>query len=149
MSEQQQRLPPLGPETDLKAERVAEKLAMPVFDAPGNHQEAPPEGADTDLLPEEIAARVSGDKVQERLQRMLGWSLAQGGHAIDRVRELASPMTAADYGGLVLREAARTKQKVRVGLVGSRVVITVMAASQGAARGFIGHKQLDFAAGLG
>jgi hypothetical protein len=110
---------------DLKAERVQEALAE-------GHQEA----------------RLKAERVQERLSRMPGWSLTMGGYALDVAKDLPSAFGAVDYATFVLREAARTKQKVRVGLNGSRLVITVTAPSQGRERGMIGLEQLDFAAGL-
>lgn len=110
--------------TDLKAERVQEAGVAPV-------------GVD----------RLKAERVQERLRRMPGWGLAVGGHAIDRVRDLASAHSAAEYGTFVLREAARAHQKVRVGLSGARVTVTVLALRRGREHA-IGMDQLDFAAGL-
>jgi hypothetical protein len=109
--------------TDLKAERVQLESA-----APG-------------------AGHLKAERVQLRLSRMPGWSLVAGGYAIDRVRDLASAYSAAEYGTFVLREAARARQTVRIALQGARVVITVLGPRRGQNRG-IGLSQLDFAAGL-
>ena len=132
---------------DLRPERVAEGIAAPwpaisepVLPVPP--AVSPPCGTTQDV------ARLRPERVQERLQTMPEWSLAAGGEAVERVRKLASPMTAADYAGVILREAARAKQTVRVGLEGARVVIQVMAPVHDQARGTIGLKQLDFAAAL-
>jgi len=133
MSEQQKHLmaDPLD-DPDLKAERVQGELTT----APSEAQE-PTESV--------IHSRLKAERVQERLRAMPGWSLRVGGYAIDRVRDLPSAFGAADYGTLVLREAARTRQKVRIGISGPRVVITVLASREGSE---IGLEQLDFAAGL-
>ena len=133
MSEQQKHLmaDPLD-DPDLKAERVQGELMT----APSEAQE-PTESV--------IHSRLKAERVQERLRAMPGWSLRVGGYAIDRVRDLPSAFGAADYGTLVLREAARTRQKVRIGISGPRVVITVLASREGSE---IGLEQLDFAAGL-
>jgi hypothetical protein len=133
MSEAQKQLN-AGPleETDLKAERVQEEGVAP---SPAALLEAPSE------------SRLKAERVQLRLLRMPGWILAAGGTSIDRVRDLASAYSAADYGTFVLREAARARQKVRVGLNGTRVVVTVLSYRRGRERA-IGMEQLDFAAGL-
>ena len=112
-------------ELDLKAERVQFELAAL------GHED-----------------RLKAERVQERLRKMPGWALAQGGQAIDRARFLPSPFGAADYASFVLREAARTRQRVQISLNGSRVVISVLAPFQGEGSGVIGRKQLDFAASL-
>jgi hypothetical protein len=150
MSELQQ---PFPIHTDLKPERVAEGIAAPW---PATGEPVPAEAAkdgqagappcETSLA--EAEARLWAERVQARLNKMPGWSLAAGGHAVDRLRKFATPMTAADYAGFVLREAARAKQKVRIGLEGVRVAISVMAPYRGPARGAIDLKQLDFAAAL-
>jgi hypothetical protein len=129
MSELQEKLAddPL-PSPDLKAERVQDGLiALP----------QPP-----------IDARLKAERVEQRLQQMPEWSLSPGGGGIDRARKLASPFGAADYATFVLREAARTRQKVQIGLSGSRVMVTVLAPSRGQHRGAIGMDQVDFAASL-
>jgi hypothetical protein len=133
MSELQKQLTsdPLD-DSDLKAERVQEERVM----VPSEVQEP------TEMV---IHSRLKAERVQERLRAMPGWSLRVGGHAIDRVRDLPSAFGAADYGTLVLREAARTRQKVRIGISGPRVVITVLASRESSE---IGLEQLDFAAGL-
>jgi hypothetical protein len=117
---------------ELKAERVQEELRA-VASALGL-----PMGA-------QAAARLKAERVQERLKAMPGWTLREGSYALDRVRDLPSPFGAADYGTLILREAARTRQKVRVGLSGHRVMVTVLALRE---RDGIGFEQLEFAAGL-
>jgi hypothetical protein len=94
------------------------------------------------------AALAAAERVSQRLQKMPGWSLATGGHAIDRVRSLPSAFGAADYATLVLREAARTRQKVRIGLNGNQVVVSVMAPRQGGEQSMIGEAQLAFASSL-
>ena len=114
--------------TDLKAERVQQEAMAPV-------------------LIEPVVERLKAERVQLRLSRMPGWGLVAGGYAIDRVRDLASAHSDAEYGTFVLREAARARQKVRIGLNGARVVITVLGPRRGQNRG-IGMAQLDFAAGL-
>ena len=121
-------------ELDLKAERVQ-------FEAAAGLDETEP-------LPAAVASRLKAERVQERLQKMPGWTLALGGQALDRARQLPSPFGATDYANYVLREAARTQQMVQIGLNGSRVVVTVLAPSFGEVRGVIGRKQLDFAASL-
>jgi hypothetical protein len=110
---------------DLKAERVQHELAMKRADD-----------------------RLKAERVQERLRKMPGWSLAESGQAIARAQSLASPFGAADYASFVLREAARTRQRVQINLYGNRVVVSVLAPFQGEGSGVIGRKQLDFAAGL-
>lgn len=129
MKEAQEQLDPapLG-ETDLKAERVQEEGVTPVRSEPA-------------------VDRLKAERVQLALRRMPGWALIADGYAIDRVRDLASAHSAAEYGTFVLREAARARQKVRIGLNGARVVITVLGPRRGQNRG-IGKAQLDFAAGL-
>jgi hypothetical protein len=97
---------------------------------------------------EAAAAALMEGKVQERLKRMPGWSLAVGGRAIDCSRELPSAFGAADYANFVLREAARTRQRVQIRLSGSRVVVSVLAPVYGEGSGVIGRNQLDFAASL-
>jgi hypothetical protein len=139
-------------ETDLKPERVAEGLAAPwpaagepvLPDVPASPPASglPPGGLET------IEAPVRPERVQARLDRMPGWSLAAGGTEIGRARTLGSAATAADYAGFVLREAARAKQPVRVGLEGARVAIHVLAPVRNQARGAIGFQQLDFASAL-
>lgn len=111
---------PWTEQPDLKPERVAEGIAAP-WPAIGEP-----------VLPEWPAVS----------------RLASDGHAVERVRTLATPMTAADYAGCVLREAARAKQNVRVGLEGARVVISVMAPYRNPEPDAIDLKQLDFAAAL-
>jgi hypothetical protein len=135
MSELQKKVPvEPGEDSDLKAEVVQEALvaASPL----------------EELMETHAGGRLKAERVQDRLKKMPEWSLGAGGHLIDRARNLASPFSAADYGTLVLREAARTRQKVRISLSGSRVVVTVLASSWGRERGVIGLEQLDFAAGL-
>ena len=119
---------------DLKAERVQFEAAVP------------PDVVEP--LPEPVAARLKAERVQERLKKMPGWTLALDGQALDRARQLPSPFGAADYANYVLREAARSQQKVQIGLNGNRLMVTVLAPSFGKGRGVIGRKQLDFAAGL-
>jgi hypothetical protein len=121
MSDPQQQL---GDELDLKSERVQFEAA--------------------------IEERLKSERVQlqELLKRMPGWSLAVGGRAIDRSRDLPSAFGATDYANFVLREAARTRQRVQIRLSGSRVVISVLAPSHGEGSGLIGRDQLDFAASL-
>jgi hypothetical protein len=92
--------------------------------------------------------RLKAERVQERLRKMPGWALARDGQAIDRSQFLPSPFGAADYASFVLREAARTRQRVQISLFGSRVVISVLAPFHGEGSGVIGRKQLDFAASL-
>jgi hypothetical protein len=116
-------------EPDLKSERVQKEQAA----------EPPKVQAET---------RLKSERVQARLKRMPGWNLAADGHGIDRVRMLPSALGAADYATFILREAARTRQKVRIGLSGSEVVVTVLPPFSGRDGGVIGMKQLDFAAGL-
>jgi len=129
MSELQEQLaadPPVEP--DLKAERVQAVLI-----------ESPQEPIET---------RLKAERVQERLKRMPQWRLSPGGDAIDRVRDLPSAFGAADYATFVLREAARTRQKVMIGLSGGRIVVSVLASPRGQDRGSIGLEQLDFASSL-
>jgi hypothetical protein len=97
---------------------------------------------------EAAAAALQGERVQERLKRMPGWNLAVGGRAIDCSRELPSAFGAADYANFVLREAARTRQRVQIRLSGSRMVVSVLAPVHGEGSGVIGRDQLDFAASL-
>jgi hypothetical protein len=101
-----------------------------------------------ELAPADNEDRLKSERVKERLRRMPGWAMSEGGHAIDRARYLPSPFGAADYASFVLREAARTRQRVQISLYGNRVVISVLAPFQGEGSGVIGRKQLDFAAGL-
>jgi len=138
-------------EPDLRPERVQnEEAAQRVlkaglawhWDAKGTSDGAMSEAA------ADLQKALAAERVSQRLQKMPGWSLAAGGHAIDRVRSLPSAFGAADYATLVLREAARTRQKVRVGLNGNQVVVTVMAPRQGGEQGVIGEAQLAFASGL-
>ena len=64
----------------------------------------------------------------------------------ERVAEgIAAPWPAV---GEPVLPAARAQQKVRVGLEGARVVISVMAPSRGQVRNTIGLQQLEFAAAL-
>jgi hypothetical protein len=107
---------------NLKAERVQEPLAA------------------------KVEARLKSERVQERLKRMPGWGLLQGGRGIDRVKNLETAECAADYGGFVLRQAARNQQVVRVELRGPRVLLAVFAAARS---GGLTDKHLDFAAALG
>src|SRR5947208_3057954 len=85
-------------EIDLKAERVQLDLA-------GTPPLEEPQGL--------IEERLKAERVQERLKRMPGWSLAKSGQAIGRARELPSAFGATDYAIFVLREAARTRQRVQ------------------------------------
>lgn len=127
MREMQKQEMPMEPvKAGLKAERVQQELAARALEA-----------------------RLKAERVQETLARMQGWSLVEGGRAIDRVRELSGPASAADYAGFVLREAARGKQRVQIGLTGNRVVVTILGSSHGGVRGGITFKQLDFAAIVG
>lgn len=135
MSDLQVQLPV---HTDLKPERVADAIAAP----------CPAVSLPSEMSAAEIEAALKAERVQLRLKKMPGWVLAAGGHAVERVRKLATPMTAAEYAGFVLREAARAKQRVRVGLEGVRVVISVMAPYRNPGRGAIDLKQLDFADAL-
>jgi len=146
MSELQE---PLTEQPDLKPDQVAAGTAPP-WPAIGEPvvPEVPADSLLSEMSLEEHEARLKAERVQDRLKRMPGWTLVTGGHAVERVRKLATPMTAAEYAGLVLREAARAKQRVRVGLEGVRVVISVMAPYHGPERGAIDLKQLDFADAL-
>jgi hypothetical protein len=133
---------------DLKPERVAEGLAAP-WPAAGEPVLPPaPAVPPCEASPAEVVQWLRPERVQDRLKKMPGWSLGSAGRAVQRERELATPEKAADYAVFVLREAARAQQKVRVGLEGARVVISVMAPSHGHLRNTIGLQQLDFAAAL-
>ena len=131
---------------DLRPERVQEGIAAP-WPAIGEPVLPVPPAVSPPCGTNDVA-RLRPERVQERLQKMPGWNLAAGGYAVDRVRKLATPATAADYAGFVLREAARAKQKIRIGLEGARVLIRVLAPTGGPSRGAIDLKQLDFAAAL-
>jgi hypothetical protein len=113
------------PVTNLKAERVQEPLTA------------------------KVETRLKAERVQERLKQMPGWNLVQGGRAIDRVKSLGSAECAADYGGFVLRQAARSQQMVRVELQGTRVLLAVFATGRSGGRYGLTDKHLDFAAALG
>ena len=132
MNEAQKQLITVDPVegTDLKAERVQQEGVA---------------AAAVRMRP--LLDRLKAERVQERLRQMPEWGMVAGGYAIDRARDLASAGSAADYGTFVLREAARTGQKVRIGLNGRRVVITILGSRRGQSRG-ISMAQLDFAAGL-
>lgn len=133
---------------DLKPERVAEGIAAP-WPAVGEPVLPPvPAVPPCETSPAEVVQRLRPERVQDRLQKMPGWGLASAGRAVQRERELATPATAAEYAVFVLREAARAQQKVRVGLEGARVVVSVMAPSRGHLRNTVGLQQLDFAAAL-
>lgn len=110
---------------ELKAERVQQELAAKVDD------------------------RLKAERVQERLRRMPGWGLLPGGRGIDRVKDLGSSESAADFAGFVLRKAARDKQVVRVEIRGTRLVLAVLVATPSGARSGVTENQLDFAATLG
>ena len=140
---------PWTEQPDLKPERVAEGIAAP-WPAVGEPvlPEMPAVAPPCGTPPAPIEARLRPERVQERLRTMPGWSLVKGGHAVERMSKLATPMTAADYAGCVLREAARAKQEVRLRLEGARVVIQVMAPHGYPDSGAIDLKQLDFAAAL-
>jgi len=118
--------PPDTVRLDLKAERVQE-----------------------DLVAHEEEAGYKAERVHERLKRLRGWSLVLRGTAIGRVRELTSIHSAADFAGFVLRQAAREEQKVRISLIGSRVILTVYAPAPGGVPIGITDNQLDFAALVG
>jgi hypothetical protein len=139
MSDESQEKSKVGleEEPELKSERVQEDFA----EAPASPLEA--------MMEAHVAGpRIKAERVQDRIRSMPGWTLGVGGHLIERVRDLATAFSAADYGNLVLREAARARQKVRVSLSGKRVVVTILAPSAGRERGVIGLEQLDFAVGL-
>jgi hypothetical protein len=145
MSELQKKKSAVDPGEDpgLKAEVVQETFAESMVE-----EAVPMASAQEALLETHAGSKIKAERVQERLRSMPEWTLGEGGHVIDRARNLASPFSAADYGTLVLREAARTRQKVRISLSGSRLVIAVLAPPHGRERGVIGLAQLDFAAGL-
>jgi hypothetical protein len=126
-----------GEEPELESEPVEEAL-----------EEAPASPLEAMMEAHVVRPRIKAERVQDRIRSMPGWTLGVGGHLIERVRELATAFSAADYGTLVLREAARARQKVRVSLSGNRVVVTILAPSVGRGRGVIGLEQLDFAVGL-
>lgn len=96
-----------------------------------------------------VDSRLKAERVQARLKEMPGWRLLKGGRGIDRVKELGSAEGAADYAGIVLRQAARDQQVTRVELQGNRVLLAVFAKGRSGGRSGLTTKQLDFAAALG
>jgi hypothetical protein len=112
------------------------------------------ETGSTDLKAErvqiaQVEERLKAERVQLRLKRMPGWGVALQGRGIDRVKDLGTAESAADYAGFVLRKAARESQVVRVELRGTRLVITVIGLPHLGARGGITENLLDFAVTLG
>lgn len=70
-------------------------------------------------------AELKPERVQQMLARMLGWEERDGVPGLHRVRGFASGTEAEAYGGLVLRLAARRRQRVDVGLWGKQVHVTI------------------------
>jgi len=124
----------------LKAERVQIELPAPVQ----NRLKA-----ERVQLASGVTNRLKAERVQERLRRMPGWRLVPGGRGIDRVKDLGTAESAADFAGFVLRKAARDKQAVRVEIQGTRLILAVLGSTHSGARGGITDNQLDFAATLG
>jgi len=104
------------------------------------------EGAQKILTPEE---RLRAERVQERLQRMPGWSLAVGGQALVRGRRFAHAADAADFAAFVLHTASRQQFPAEVFVAGSHVAVALQGHPAQGACGGINDKLLDFAASLG
>jgi hypothetical protein len=111
-------------------------------------QDGPP---GTALKSERVGEGLAAGGVDELLRRLPGWGLVrvQRTQALERVRELATPEGAADYAGFILREAARSAQKVRIGLSGHRIVVTVLGLVPRGVHAGITARQIEFAAALG
>jgi hypothetical protein len=114
--------------------------------------------ATTDLKAERVQLeltaqdnRLKAERVQDRLRRMPGWGLVPGGRGVDRVKDLGTAESAADFAGFVLRKAARDNQIVRVEIQGARLHMTLLSPIPSGARSgvWVTDNQLDFAATLG
>ncbi len=92
-------------------------------------------------------ARLKAERVQEKLQSMPGWSALQGHKAVDRVRDLSDPVTAAAWAGFVAMAAASQQQRVGVEMSGTQVTVTVYGRI--GRRDGVTLEDLDFAKQLG
>jgi len=124
----------MGPQTNLKAERVQEELTA-ALSAP--------------VSATSVQDRLKAERVQLRLKRMPGWGLVHDGKSLDRVRQFHQPDDAVDFATLVLRMASREAFPAQVHVDGKRVVLTLQGHSAQGERGGITDKLLDFAASLG
>jgi pterin-4a-carbinolamine dehydratase len=124
----------MGPQTNLKAERVQEELAAAVSQP---------------VSPAAVQDRLKAERVQLRLKRMPGWSLVHDGKSLDRARQFHQPDDAVDFATLVLRMAGREAYPAQVHVDGKRVVLTLQGHSVQGERGGITDNLLDFAASLG
>lgn len=70
-------------------------------------------------------AHLKPERVQQMLARMLGWEEREGEAGLQRLRGFASGVEAEAYAGLVLKLASRRRQKVKVGLSGKQVHVTI------------------------
>lgn len=99
--------------------------------------------------PPQPVERLKAERVQEKLAAMPGWGLSEDGNSIDRVRQLASPRSAAAWAESVVAKAGQEGHSVDVGLSGSVATVVVHGAIfNGSAIGLT-DSILDFANRLG
>lgn len=76
-----------------------------------------------DNMPEKL--ELKPERVQQMLARLPGWSLRPDGRGIERVREYAGTEGARSFAAQVCNLASVQGQPVTVGLLGSKVVVTL------------------------
>ena len=114
---------------------------------PADHPSRRPAVARTAAGSERAEARLKAERVQDKLRSMPGWKALPGYRAVDRVRELACPQTAAAWAVYVLQAAAMQQQQVGIELNGNHVSVTVRG--QAGRRDLLTLDDLEFAKQLG
>lgn len=101
------------------------------------------------LAAESPEARLRAERVEQKLRGLPGWRLVSGGKAIDRLRDLQDPHSAAAYAGVLTELASRLQQPIGIDLLGNRVGITLWTQPEHGRHVGLSEAVLNFARMLG
>lgn len=95
-------------------------------------------------------AHLKSERVQNRIQELQGWELADEGNGLRQIRKFANPGDAEAWVGFVIQLAGSRRQPVTIGFAGRKVEVTLTGhPARGFVQGGITNPVIDLAEALG